>query len=141
MLLSQEANGMEDSFEVNFCKVLVKKLTLDSPGFERYEEPLIDVIDEEDHVRLLVQCHCQEEQVSIHVNKNHDGITVCKERCHLNKESDTVVCGDVCSTNIPLNLKDLQLENNLFIISQCNNNNVLEITIPKIKLRSTTDAK
>ena len=123
---------MEDSFEVNFCKVLVKKPALDSPGFEEYEEPLIDVIDEEDCVRLLIQCRCQEEQVSIHVNKNHDGITICKEQCH-KEEPDAVVCGDICSRNIPLNLKDLQLENNLFIVSQCNNNNTLEITIPKIK--------
>jgi len=124
---------MEDSFDVNLCKVLVKKPTSDSASFEQYEEPLIDVIDEEDNVRLLVQCRCQEEQVSIHVNKNQGGITVCKEQCHIKKESEIVVCGDVCTRNIPLNLKDLQLEDMQFIVSQCNNNNVLEITIPKIK--------
>jgi len=132
---------MEDSFDVNLCKVLVKKPTSDSTSFEQYEEPLIDVIDEEDNVRLLVQCRCQEEQVSIHLNKNHDGITVCKEQCHIKKESETVVCGDVCSRNIPLNLKDLQLENMLFIVSQCNNNNVVEITIPKIKHKANDEAK
>ncbi len=79
---------MEDSFDVNLCKVLVKKPTSDSTIFEEYEEPLIDVIDEEDNVKLLVQCRCQEEQVSIHVNNNHDGITVCKERCQIKKESE-----------------------------------------------------
>jgi len=132
---------MEDSFDVNLCKVLVKKPTSDSTSFEQYEEPLIDVIDEEDNVRLLVQCRCQEEQVSIHVNKNHDGITVCKEQCHIKKESEIVVCGDVCSRSIPLNLKDLQLENMLFIVSQCNNNNVVEITIPKIKHKGNNEPK
>ena len=130
---------MEDSFDVNLCKVLVKKPTSDSTIFEEYEEPLIDVIDEEDNVKLLVQCRCQEEQVSIHVNNNHDGITVCKERCQIKKESEIVVCGDVCSRNIPLNLKDLQLENMLFIVSQCNSNNVVEITIPKIKLKTNNE--
>lgn len=130
---------MEDSFDVNLCKVLVKKPTSDSTIFEEYEEPLIDVIDEEDNVKLLVQCRCQEEQVSIHVNNNHDGITVCKERCQIKKESEIAVCGDVCSRNIPLNLKDLQLENMLFIVSQCNSNNVVEITIPKIKLKTNNE--
>ena len=129
---------MEDSFDFNLCKVLVKKPTSDSASFEQYEEPLIDVIDEEDNVRLLVQCRCQEEQVSIHVNKEQGGITVCKEQCHIKKESEIVVCGDVCTKNIPLNLKDLQLENMQFIVSQCNNN-VLEITIPKIKPKANDE--
>jgi len=132
---------MEDSFDVNFCKVLVKKptLTSDNTVFEQYEEPLIDIIEEEENVKLLVQCRCQEEQVSIHVNNNHDGITVCKEKCHLKKESQTVVCGDVCTRNIPLNLKDLQLESMLFLVSQCKNNHVLEITIPKIKHKANDE--
>lgn len=131
---------MKDGFDVNLCKVLVKKPTSDSASFEQYEEPLIDFIDEEDNVRLLVQCRCQEEQVSIHVNENHDGITVCKEQCHIKKESEILVCGDVCSRSIPLNLKDLQLENMLFIVSQCKNNNVVEITIPKIKHKADDES-
>ena len=130
---------MENSLDVNFCKVLVKKPTSESTSFEQYEEPLIDVIDEEDNVRLLVQCRCQEEQVSIHVNKEQGGITVCKEQCHKKKEPEIVVCGDVCTRNIPLNLKDLQLEDMQFIVSQCNNNNVLEITIPKIKPKANDE--
>jgi len=130
---------MENNLDVNFCKVLVKKPTSESTSFEQYEEPLIDVIDEEDNVRLLVQCRCQEEQVSIHVNKEQGGITVCKEQCHIKKESEIVVCGDVCSRSIPLNLKDLQLEDMQFIVSQCNNNNVLEITIPKIKPKANDE--
>jgi len=44
-----------------------------------------------------------------------------------------VECNDFCSRNIPLNLKGLQLEDMLFVVSKCNNNNVLEITIPKTR--------
>ena len=46
--------------------------------------------------------------------------------------TETVECNDFCSKNIPLNLKELQLEDMLFVVSKCNNN-VLEIVIPKIK--------
>jgi hypothetical protein len=48
-------------------------------------------------------------------------------------EKHAIECNDFCSKNIPLNLKELQLEGMLFVVSQCNNNNVLEIVIPKIK--------
>ena len=126
---------MEDRFDVNFCKVLVKKTASESPIFDEYEEPLVDVTNEEDNVKLLIQCNCLKENVSIHVNKDRDGITVCKEVCHISQGSGSLNCGDVCSRKIPLNLKDLQLENMLFVVSKCNNNNVLEISIPKVKQR------
>ena len=124
---------MEGSFDVNFCKVLIKKSASNNTSFEQYDEPLIDVMDEEDNVRLLVQGRCLEQQVSIHVNKNKDGISICREKCHISKGSETVDCADVCSRKLALNIGDLQLENMLFIVSKCNNNNVLEITIPKVK--------
>src|SRR3972149_3110596 len=47
------------------------------------EEPLIDVFDEEDHIRILVQCRCREQQVTFHPCT--DGITVCREECHKEK--------------------------------------------------------
>ena len=122
---------MINSFDINFCKVLVKKSS-DFDKHEQYEEPLIDVIDEGDTVKLLVEGRCFEKQFSIHLNKNKDGITICKEECHKKKGLETLSCNDVCSKNIPLNLKKLQLENMLFVVSKCNNNNVLEISIPKI---------
>lgn len=125
---------MTNSFDVNFCKVLVKKSS-DVDKFEQYEEPLIDVIDEGDNVKLLVLGRCLEQQFSIHVNKNKDGITICREECDKQKGLEIVECNDVCSTNIPLNLKELQLANMLFVVSKCKNNNVLEIIIPKITTR------
>jgi hypothetical protein len=118
-------------FGMNFCKVLVKK-SLSNDNNKQYEEPLIDVIDEGDNIKLLVQGRCLDQQVSIHVNRNRDGITICREECIRKNGTEIVTCNDVCSKNITLNLKELQIENMLFVVSKCNNNNVLEISIPKI---------
>ncbi len=126
--------NIADRSNLNFCKVLVKKST-SNDKHEQYEEPLIDVIDEGDNIKLLVQGRCMEEQVSIHVNPNRDGITICREECSKKTGTEIVSCNDVCSRNISLNLKELQIENMLFVVSKCNNNNVLEISIPKIGQR------
>jgi len=143
----------------DFCKVLVKKpnidrsetgirdLEPDKAVFERYlnrrleansslgvmqpelEEPLVDVFDEEDHIRILVQCRCREQQVTFHPDK--DGIIICKEECHKHKDGPEM-CRDVCR-KLSLRTDELQLENMLFVIAKCNNNNTLEATIPKVK--------
>ena len=145
----------------DFCKVLVKKtiadtsetgnrreLEPDKAVFERehlngrsetypsmgvtqpeLEEPLIDIFDEEDHMRILVQCLCREQQVTFHPDK--DGITICKEECHKNKGGPET-CRDVCR-KLSIRTDELQLENMLFVIAKCNNNNTLEATIPKVK--------
>jgi hypothetical protein len=123
---------MAKSFDVNFCKVLVKKSS-DADKHEQNEEPLIDVIDEGDNIKLLVQGRCMDQQFSIHVNENKSGISICREACHIKKESEIAECNDFCSTNIPVNLEALQLEDMVFVVSKCNNNNVLEIMIPKKK--------
>lgn len=123
---------MTEDFDVNFCKVLVRKSS-NADKQERYEEPLIDVIDEGNSVKLLVQGRCMDQQFSIHVNENKSGISICRETCYIEKGAETVECADYCSKNIPLNLNDLQLEGMLFVVSKCNNNNVLEIVIPKRK--------
>ncbi len=123
---------MTDSFDVNFCKVVVKKSS-DADKSDQYEEPLIDVIDEGDNIKLLVQGRCMDQQFSIHVNEDKGGISICRETCYRQKGLETVECNDFCSRNIPLNLKGLQLEDMLFVVSKCNNNNVLEITIPKTR--------
>jgi len=122
---------MSDGFHVDFCKVLVRKSS-DVEKHEDYEEPLIDVIDEEENIRLLVQGRCSEQQYSIHVNEDKSGISICRETCHIKKGSEKVECNDFCSKNIPLNLEELQLEGMLFVVSKCKNN-VLEIVIPKRK--------
>lgn len=123
---------MADDCNVNFCKVPVKKSS-NADKHEQNEDPLIDVIDEEDNIKLLVQGRCMDQQFSIHINEDKSGISICRETCHRKKGTETVECSDFCSKNIPLNLKELQLEGMLFVVSYCNNNNVLEIVIPKRK--------
>ena len=123
---------MTDSSDDNFCKVLVKKSST-ADKHEQHEELLIDVIDEEDNIRLLVQGRCMDEQFSIHVNEDEGGISICREACYRKKGLETVECNDFCSKNIPLDLKELQLKDMLFVVSKCNNNNTLEIIIPKTK--------
>jgi hypothetical protein len=91
------------------------------------EEPLIDIFDEEDHVRILVQCRCREQEVTFHTCA--DGIRVCREECQMDAYG-TKSCQDVCR-NINLQTDQLQLDNMLFIVAKCNNNNTLEAMIPK----------
>jgi len=75
------------------------------------EEPLIDVFENEDYVKIFLQCHCRDQKVTIHTDVN--GLEICTKGCQ--------------KLNLPV--KDLQVEN---MIVRCNNE-VLEIDIPKIK--------
>jgi hypothetical protein len=145
----------------DFCKVLVKKTNEDRSEKRNYrelkpdkvvfdreylnrcsefnssmgimqpelEDPFVDVFDEGDHIRILVQCRCREQQVTFQPSK--DGITICREECHKNK-GGSETCRDVCR-KLNLRTDELQLENMLFVIAKCNNNNTLEATIPKVK--------
>ena len=133
----------------NFCKVLVKKTTIDTPKASNrieieplegssaignivqheIEEPLVDVFDEEDHIRILVQCRCREQQVTFHPST--DGITICREERRKEKGGQET-CSDVCR-KLSLRTDELQLDNMEFVIAKCNNNNTLEAMIPKIK--------
>jgi hypothetical protein len=77
------------------------------------EEPLIDVFEDDKCVRILMQHRCNSGEVVI--NTDADGLEICsKERRKLN-----------------MPMKHLQVEN---MIVRCNNE-VLEIAIPKMKLR------
>lgn len=127
----REVKNMPNGCDVNFCKVLVKKSS-DAQEYEDFDEPLIDVIDGRDNVKLLVQGRCWDQQFSIHINEDKSGISICREACYKTKGSEKMVCNDFCSKNIPLNLKELQIEKMMFVVSTCKNN-VIEITIPKIK--------
>jgi hypothetical protein len=141
----------------NFCKVLVKKTPGDESenhssetsafprtGWENVleqssamgdamqeaiEEPFVDVFDEEDYVRILVQCRCREQEVTFH--PSDDGITICREE-RIREKSGSEKCTDVCR-KVSIPTEKLQLDNMLFIIAKCNNNNTLEAMIPKIK--------
>ena len=93
------------------------------------EEPLVDIFDEDDYVRILVQCRCREQEVTFHPFS--DGIRVCREECNVDAEG-TEKCMDVCR-KINLRTDNLQIENMMFVIAKCNNNNTLEAMIPKRK--------
>ena len=127
---------MTDNSDVGFCKVLVKKSS-DADKHEQYEETLMDVIDEGDNIKLLVEGRCMDQQFSIHINEDRGEISICRETCYRKKGLEIIECNNFCSRNTSLNLKELQLEDMVFVVSKCNNNNVLEITIPKTKKGSS----
>ena len=138
-----------------FCRVDVKKPADDATGkssvsetvkgfgFERNltsatgkfvrlpdaEDPLIDVFDEDDHVRILVQCRCREHQVTFHPCS--DGIIVCKEECHIGTDG-AEACDNTCK-KVSLQTDQLQINDMLLIVAKCNNNNTLEAMVPKVK--------
>ncbi|MBS7621102.1 hypothetical protein KEJ32_03175 [Candidatus Bathyarchaeota archaeon] len=77
------------------------------------EEPLIDIFEDENYVKVLMQCRCRDQRVT--VNKFDDSLQICLEN----------TCWKL---NLPLH--ELQVEN---IIMKCNNNKALEVEIPKLK--------
>lgn len=123
----------------NFCKVIVRKpsmsnvetgASLENDNINSdIEEPLVDVFDEADYIRILVQCKCREQQVTFHPCS--DGIAVCREECH-KERGRPEVCNDVCR-KLSLSMNGLQLKDMMFVIAKCNNNNTLEAMIPKLK--------
>ena len=76
------------------------------------EEPLIDVFENENYVKIFLQQHCQDKDVKIHTDTG--GIEICVDECR----------------KLTLPVKHLKIEN---MTVRCNNNNVLEIGIPKMK--------
>ena len=73
-------------------KSLLDKATLDeridihpvsSYAVQDIEDPFINVFDEADNLRILVQCRCREQQVTFHPAK--DGVIVCREECYRKK--------------------------------------------------------
>jgi hypothetical protein len=75
------------------------------------EEPLIDVFEDENYVKIFVQCHCQGKDVKIHTDANNIGIHV--DECR--------------KLNLPV--RRIDIEN---MVVRCNNNTILEVVIAKI---------
>ncbi|MGQ9507032.1 MAG: hypothetical protein ACUVTB_04120 [Candidatus Bathycorpusculaceae bacterium] len=88
------------------------------------KEPLIDVFENENYVRILMQCRCKDQKVTVHTSA--DGLEICKKKCH--KDSNgTEVCIDEChKLNLPV--EHLRIED---MIVKCNNNEAFEVYIPK----------
>jgi len=74
------------------------------------EKPLIDVFEDDKHVKILMQCRCKDQGVTI--NTDVETLEICTEECE--------------KLNLPI--KHLQIEN---ITVRCHNNEVFEINIPK----------
>jgi hypothetical protein len=89
------------------------------------EEPLIDVFENENYVRILMQCRCRDQKVTVHTGV--DGLEICQKKCH--KDAHGIeVCVDECQKlNLPV--ERLKIED---MIIKCNNNEALEVCIPKV---------
>lgn len=74
------------------------------------EKPLIDIFEDDKHVKILVQCRCKDQEVTI--NTDVEALEICTEECE--------------RLNLPI--KHLQIEN---MTVRCHNNEVFEIDIPK----------
>lgn len=98
----------EEKFESPTVKHFIPLIPL-----PHIEEPLIDVFENENYVRVLMQCRCRDHKIT--VNKHDDGLQICVE--------------NVC-WKIDLPVEELQIEN---MVMRCNNNEALEVEIPKIK--------
>jgi hypothetical protein len=79
------------------------------------EEPLIDMFEDENYVKIFLQCHCKGKDVKIHTDIDNTEILV--EECR----------------KLTLPVRNLNIEN---MAVTCNNNTILEIAIPKIKVTS-----
>jgi hypothetical protein len=90
------------------------------------EEPLIDIFEDDNYVRVLVECRCKEQEVT--VKRDIDGLLICKKECFTNSEGQEI-CVDKCQKiNVPI--EHLQMED---IVTKCINNAAFEINIPKTK--------
>jgi hypothetical protein len=88
------------------------------------ETPLVDVFEEEDQFKVLMQCRCRDQKVTVHTDI--DSMEICKKECYTDSQGSKV-CSDNCQRlDIPVNR--LQMEK---MISKCSNNEVFEIDIPK----------
>lgn len=91
--------------------------SLESEPSKRYlipipqvEDPLIDVFEDENYIKIFLQCRCKDQEVTIHIDL--DGLEICTKECR----------------KLNLSVGHLQVEN---MIARCNNNTVFEIDIPK----------
>jgi len=90
------------------------------------EETLMDIFEDENYVRVLMQCRCKDQKVAAYPENN--GIKICKKECHTGEEG-VEMCTEKCE-KIDLSNKQLQVEK---MIMKCSNNTVFEVEIPKSK--------
>jgi HSP20 family molecular chaperone IbpA len=101
--LLRKKDGTEEAFESD----PLEKHLIPLPHLD---EPLIDILEDDKHIKILMQCRCKDQKVTIH--KDVDGVEICAKECR--------------KLNLPVTSS--QIEN---MSSKCNNNQVLEVDIPK----------
>jgi len=90
------------------------------------EEPLVDVFEDNNYVKVLMQCRCKDQPVTVHART--DGVEICKKECYTNAEGSEI-CTDKCQ-KLSVPVKHLEIEN---MTAKCSNNTVLEVNIPKTR--------
>ncbi|MGQ9623938.1 MAG: hypothetical protein ACUVUF_02565 [Candidatus Bathycorpusculaceae bacterium] len=106
-------------------KYIIEEQVEQSPSVKHFiplpqvEEPLIDIFDDDNYVKVLMQCRCKDQKVT--VQRESDGLQICVES----------MCRKL---NLPV--EQLQVEN---MIMKCNNNKALEVEIPKLKTTVSYD--
>jgi len=106
-------------------KYIIEEQVEQSPTIKHFiplpqvEEPLIDIFDDDNYVKVLMQCRCRDQKVT--VQRESDGLQICVES----------MCRKL---NLPV--EQLQVEN---MIMKCNNNKALEVEIPKLKTTISYD--
>jgi hypothetical protein len=94
------------------------------------DEPLVDIFEDNNYVKVLVQCRCKDEEATVRTDA--DSVQICKKVCYTNVEG-IEWCTTQCR-KLDLPTQHLQISN---IISKCNNNQVFEVEIPKAKQQQT----
>lgn len=118
-------------------KLLYKKYVMDAQleptqqprhliPLPQLEEPLVDVFEEDNYVRVLMQCRCKEQKVT--VQTSNDNLEICKRECHTNSDG-VEICTDKCR-RLDVPVKKLQVKD---MTAKCSNNAVFEVSIPKTK--------
>lgn len=90
------------------------------------EEPLIDIFEDNNYVKVLMQCRCKDQKVTVHTAE--DGLEICKRECHTAADG-LEICTDKCQ-KLDVSVERLQIEN---MAAKCSNGTVYEVNIPKIK--------
>ncbi|MEM3673130.1 MAG: hypothetical protein QW468_02735 [Candidatus Bathyarchaeia archaeon] len=123
--IAESLNDVESNVSVEPIERLLRRKYIIEEQFEQnstvkhfiplpqVEEPLIDVFEDDNYVKVLMQCHCKGQKVTIH--RDSSGLEICLEN----------VCRKL---NLPV--EQLQVEN---MVMKCNNNEALEVEIPKLK--------
>jgi hypothetical protein len=115
----QGENPLEPMDKLLKKKYVIEERFEESPTAKHFiplphvEEPLIDIFEDENYVKILMQCRCKDQRVTLH--KFDDGLQICLEN----------TCWKL---NLPVD--ELRVEN---IVMKCNNNEALEVEIPKLK--------